>query len=143
MEPDWVQHAIWWHLHPLSFVGAESDSAGVEPAHRFGRIVDWFDYAVELGVSGIALGPVFASRTHGYDTTDHFRIDPRLGDDTDFRVLLAAAHDRACVCCSTGCSTTSVAIFRRSWRLRRAARRRRGSGASTTVGGRGSRVTRC
>ena len=94
MEPDWVQHAIWWHLHPLSFVGAESDSAGVEPAHRLGRIVDWFDYAVELGVSGIALGPVFASRTHGYDTTDHFRIDPRLGDDTDFRVLLAAALDR-------------------------------------------------
>ena len=94
MEPDWVQHAIWWYLHPLSFVGAESDSAGVEPAHRFGRIVDWFDYAVELGVSGIALGPVFASRTHGYDTTDHFRIDPRLGDDTDFRVLLAAALDR-------------------------------------------------
>jgi cyclomaltodextrinase / maltogenic alpha-amylase / neopullulanase len=89
-----VQHAIWWHLHPLSFVGAESDSAGVEPAHRFGRIVDWFDYAVELGVSGIALGPVFASGTHGYDTTDHFRIDPRLGDDTDFRALLAAAHDR-------------------------------------------------
>jgi cyclomaltodextrinase len=89
-----VRHAIWWQLHPLSFVGAESDSAGVEPAHRLGRIVDWFDYAVEIGVSGIALGPVFASRTHGYDTTDHFRIDPRLGDDTDFRVLLAAAHDR-------------------------------------------------
>ena len=42
----------------------------------------------------VALGPVFASGTHGYDTTDHFRIDPRLGDDTDFRVLLAAAHDR-------------------------------------------------
>jgi cyclomaltodextrinase / maltogenic alpha-amylase / neopullulanase len=94
MERDWVRHAIWWQLHPLSFVGAESDSAGVEPAHRLGRIVDWFDYVVEIGVSGIALGPVFASRTHGYDTTDHFRIDPRLGDDTDFRVLLAAAHDR-------------------------------------------------
>ena len=94
MERDWVRHAIWWQLHPLSFVGAESDSAGVEPAHRLGRIVDWFDYVVELGVSGIALGPVFASRTHGYDTTDYFRIDPRLGDDTDFRVLLAAAHDR-------------------------------------------------
>jgi len=28
MEPDWVRHAIWWQLHPLSFVGAESDSAG-------------------------------------------------------------------------------------------------------------------
>ncbi len=94
MEPDWVEHAIWWHLHPLSFVGAEGDSAGVELTHRLGRIVDWFDYAVELGVSGIALGPVFASGTHGYDTTDHFRIDPRLGDDADFRALITAAHDR-------------------------------------------------
>jgi len=94
MEPDWLEHAIWWHVLPLSFVGAEGDSAGVEITHRLGRIVDWFDYAVELGASGVALGPVFASGTHGYDTTDHFRIDPRLGDDTDFRVLLATAPDR-------------------------------------------------
>jgi len=47
-----------------------------------------------LGASGIALGPVFASRTHGYDTTDHYRIDPRLGDDADFDHLLAEAHRR-------------------------------------------------
>ena len=94
MEPDWVEHAIWWQVHPLSFVGAEPDSEGVELTHRLGRVVDWFDYAVELGVSGIALGPVFASRTHGYDTIDHFRIDPRLGDDADFGALVAAAHDR-------------------------------------------------
>jgi len=94
MEPDWVEHAIWWQVHPLSFVGAESDSAGVALTHRLGRIVDWFDYAVELGASGVALGPVSASGTHGYDTTDHFRIDPRLGDDADFRALVAAAHDR-------------------------------------------------
>ena len=64
MEPDWLEHAIWWHVLPLSFVGAEGDSAGVEITHRLGRIVDWFDYAVELGASGVALGPVFASGTH-------------------------------------------------------------------------------
>ena len=52
--------------------------------HRLRRLVDWFDHAIELGASGIALGPIFASRTHGYDTTDHYRIDPRLGDDADF-----------------------------------------------------------
>jgi cyclomaltodextrinase len=94
MEPDWVEHAIWWHVLPLSFVGAEGDGVGVALTHRLGRVVDWFDYAVELGASGVALGPVFASGTHGYDTTDHFRIDPRLGDDADFRALVAAAHDR-------------------------------------------------
>ncbi|KDO99208.1 alpha-amylase, partial [Mycobacterium avium subsp. hominissuis 3388] len=58
------------------------------------RLVDWFDHAIELGASGIALGPIFTSRTHGYDTTDHYRIDPRLGDDADFDHLIAQAHRR-------------------------------------------------
>ena len=58
--------------------------------HRLRRVIEWLDHAVELGASGIALGPVFASRTHGYDTTDHYRIDPRLGDDGDFDDLVAA-----------------------------------------------------
>jgi cyclomaltodextrinase len=94
MEPGWVEHAIWWQVHPLGFVGPETESAGVEVTHRLGRIVDWLDYALEIGTSGIALGPVFASETHGYDTTDHLRIDPRLGDEADFAALVAAAHDR-------------------------------------------------
>lgn len=95
MSADWVRHAIWWHVYPLGFVGAfpANDPPGAGE-HRLGRIVDWLDHAVELGTSGIALGPVFASRTHGYDTTDHFRIDPRLGDDTDFDHLVAEAHQR-------------------------------------------------
>ena len=50
--------------------------------------------AVELGTSGVALGPLFASHTHGYDTTDHYRIDPRLGDDADFDQLISEAHKR-------------------------------------------------
>jgi cyclomaltodextrinase / maltogenic alpha-amylase / neopullulanase len=93
--PDWVRHAIWWHLYPLGFVGAFPAAEPPGPAeHRLGRIVDWLDHAVELGTSGIALGPVFASRTHGYDTTDHYRIDPRLGDDADFDRLVDEAHRR-------------------------------------------------
>ncbi|MCV7343031.1 alpha-amylase family glycosyl hydrolase [Mycolicibacterium rhodesiae] len=92
---DWVRHAIWWHVYPLGFVGAFPAAEPPGPGeHRLRRIVDWLDHAVELGTSGIALGPVFASRTHGYDTTDHFRIDPRLGDDADFDHLVAEAHRR-------------------------------------------------
>ena len=37
---------------------------------------------------------MFASRSHGYDTTDHFRIDPRLGDDADFDRLVDEARQR-------------------------------------------------
>lgn len=61
---------------------------------RVPGLVDWLDHAIALGASGIALGPIFASRTHGYDTTDHYRIDPRLGDDADFDHLVAEAHRR-------------------------------------------------
>ena len=90
-EPDWVEHAIWWHVYPLGFAGAHP--AGREDG-RLRRLTAWLDYAVELGASGLLLGPVFASETHGYDTVDHFRVDPRLGDDADFDALVAAAHDR-------------------------------------------------
>ncbi|NIH83137.1 alpha-amylase family protein [Amycolatopsis granulosa] len=92
----WADHVIWWHVYPLGFTGAPPRAlpAGSPPEHRLGRLAGWLDYAVELGCSGLLLGPVFASETHGYDTTDHFRIDPRLGDDADFDRLVAAARDR-------------------------------------------------
>jgi cyclomaltodextrinase / maltogenic alpha-amylase / neopullulanase len=94
-KPAWIEHAIWWQVYPLGFVGAFPSSEPPQPSeHRLRRLVDWFDHAIALGASGIALGPIFASRTHGYDTTDHYRIDPRLGDDGDFDHLVAEAHRR-------------------------------------------------
>jgi cyclomaltodextrinase / maltogenic alpha-amylase / neopullulanase len=90
-EPDWVEHAVWWQVYPLGFVGAYPE--GRENG-RLERLTAWLDYAVELGASGLLLGPIFASQTHGYDTLDHFRIDPRLGTDADFDALIAAAHER-------------------------------------------------
>jgi cyclomaltodextrinase len=88
----WVDYAVWWHVYPLGFTGAYP---GEHPhGHRLARLIDWLDYAVELGASGLQLGPIFASETHGYDTVDHFRIDPRLGDDGDFDKLVAACRER-------------------------------------------------
>jgi glycosidase len=83
-------------VYPLGFTGAEQEALppGTPAVHRLARLTAWLDYAVELGCSGLLLGPVFASQTHGYDTVDHFRIDPRLGDDEDFDALVAAAAAR-------------------------------------------------
>ena len=89
----WIDNAIFWHLYPLGFVGA-AQHAETGLRHRLAHIVDWLDYAVALGASGLLLGPVFASSTHGYDTIDHFRIDPRLGDDGDFDQLITEAQRR-------------------------------------------------
>ena len=93
--PAWVEHAIFWQIYPLGFVGAEVRPERPPPlVHRLGRVIGWLDYAIKLGASALLLGPIFASATHGYDTTDHFHIDPRLGDEADFDALIAAARDR-------------------------------------------------
>ncbi len=90
------EQTVWWHVYPLGFTGApirdRTDDGVIVP--RLPHLTAWLEYAVELGATGLALGPVFAAETHGYDTVDHFRIDPRLGDDADFDALVAAAHTR-------------------------------------------------
>lgn len=96
MANEWVEHAMWWHVYPLGFVGApirerDGDDGVV---HRLPRIENWLDHLVALGLNGLALGPVFASATHGYDTVDHLSIDPRLGDEADFDRLVRAARER-------------------------------------------------
>ncbi|HEX5303838.1 MAG TPA: alpha-amylase family glycosyl hydrolase [Streptosporangiaceae bacterium] len=92
----WAEHAIFWHVYPLGFTGAEkAEPLAEEPVrHRLRQLVGWLDYAVELGCSGLLLGPVFAAETHGYDTIDHFQIDARLGDQGDFDHLIAEAGCR-------------------------------------------------
>jgi cyclomaltodextrinase / maltogenic alpha-amylase / neopullulanase len=105
----WAEHAIWWHVYPLGFTGAEREALSPREAtgghggsptretavrHRLPHLASWLDYAVELGCNGLLLGPVFAAESHGYDTIDHFRIDPRLGDDGDFDHLIAQARER-------------------------------------------------
>ncbi len=95
--PAWPEHVMWWHVYPLGFVGApirDGVDTDAELVHRLDRLEAWLDHVIGLGLNGLLLGPVFASETHGYDTVDHLRIDPRLGDDGDVDRLLAAARRR-------------------------------------------------
>ena len=93
-RPGWVDHLIGWHVYPLGFVGAPTRLESQEVSHRLAHLGAWLDHAVALGCSSLALGPVFSSASHGYDTLNYFTIDPRLGDDDDFDHLLQAAHAR-------------------------------------------------
>ncbi|MCE1175260.1 MAG: alpha-amylase, partial [Propionibacteriales bacterium] len=89
-----LDHAIWWHVYPLGACGAPAHASDAPIEPRLQRLEPWLDYAIELGCSGLLLGPIFASTSHGYDTLDHFRIDPRLGDDDTFDHLIAECHRR-------------------------------------------------
>ncbi|CAN5376160.1 alpha-amylase family protein [soil metagenome] len=91
---DWTEHVIWWHVYPLGFVGADTTGEDPTPTHRLDQLESWLDYLVDLGANGLALGPVFRSSSHGYDTIDYFEVDPRLGDTDDLARLIDAAHSR-------------------------------------------------
>jgi cyclomaltodextrinase len=93
-EPAWVEQTIWWHVYPLGFVGAPASGEGQTVTPRFNHILGWLDYARALGATGVFLGPIFSSGSHGYDTTDHLQIDPRLGDDAAFDVFVHEVKKR-------------------------------------------------
>ena len=97
---------IWWQVFALGACGAPIreghnplTAAGEIPEatpgeHRLRALDPWLDYLIELGANGLLLTPIFASVSHGYDTLDHFRLDPRLGDNADITHLIEEAHRR-------------------------------------------------
>ena len=95
MMGSWVDHVIWWQVYPLGFLGAEKELASARRmVNRLPRLHGWLDHLISWGGNGLLLGPIFTSSSHGYDTIDYFRIDPRLGDDADFDGLVAACRAR-------------------------------------------------
>ncbi|BAU95282.1 amylase [Corynebacterium suranareeae] len=90
-----AEHAIIWHVYPLGALDAPIRPEAPAPlTHRLPNLINWLDYVVELGCNALLLGPVFASLSHGYDTQDFYRIDPRLGTEEDMDALLQAASKR-------------------------------------------------
>lgn len=103
MDDAWAQHSIWWQVYPLGFVGAPiREPAALPPPRTLAALIDWLDYLIELGANGLLLGPIFESTSHGYDTLDHYKIDPRLGTDADWDALVAACRAKGIRICLDG-----------------------------------------
>src|SRR5690606_24324524 len=54
------------------------------------------DHLADIGVTCLWLMPFYptANRDDGYDVTDHYGVDARLGTHGDFVELVRTAHDR-------------------------------------------------
>jgi len=104
--PEWVQDAIFYQIFPDRFANGDpaNDPPNVQPwgatptnwgfqGGDLTGIVQKFDYLLDLGINAIYLNPIFqATSNHRYNTTDYFRIDPKLGTLDDFRKLIDVAH---------------------------------------------------
>ena len=91
--PDWVKYGVFWHVVSAGLLRCRYQARRPAPVPwpRPDAIIPWLEYVRDLGASGLLLGPVFESATHGYDTLDHMHIDVRLGGDAAFDQLVAAA----------------------------------------------------
>lgn len=88
---DLVERRFFYHIYPLGCCGAPhvNDFA---PAPRLRLLRPWLEHMKSLGADALLLGPVFQSETHGYDTTNYFMVDNRLGTDADLAWLVSEAH---------------------------------------------------
>jgi len=99
--PIWSKDAIVYQIFVDRFHPGKGNSwlAPESPAGFYGGtlsgILEKLDYLSELGINVLWLTPIFPSPSHhGYDTTDLFDIEPRLGTKGDLRSLLDESHQR-------------------------------------------------
>jgi glycosidase len=89
--PDWARDAVVYHVFADRFTGTVGTNDFGSGTLR--GITERLDYVADLGANTIWLSPIFPSPSyHGYDATDLFGIEPRLGSIDDFRELVDTAH---------------------------------------------------
>lgn len=99
--PMWAREAVIYHIFLDRFFPGKDNSwiQTSDPKGFFGGtlwgVAEKMDYIAELGASVIWLSPIFSSPTvHGYDATDYYSVEERLGGEEAFREVIAQAHQR-------------------------------------------------
>lgn len=90
----WVAEAFFYHIYPLGLTGAPRYQEGEKTAgSRILEILDWIPHMKKLGVTAVYFGPIFESHSHGYDTSDYYKTDSRLGTKEDFKKVFSALQE--------------------------------------------------
>lgn len=91
MKSDWRKTQIIYQVYPKSFKDTNGDGIG-----DLRGVIEKIDYLKELGINTIWLNPIFVSPQvdNGYDISNYYAIDERLGTMKDFDELVIAAHER-------------------------------------------------
>ena len=87
----WWKNAVVYCLDVQTFMDWDGDGMG-----DFTGLAQRLDYLHDLGVTCLWLMPFYPTgdRDDGYDITDFFGVDPRLGTHGDLVEVIRTAHDR-------------------------------------------------
>jgi len=91
MHERWYKQAVVYCLDVETFQDSNGDGIG-----DLAGLTSRLDYLARLGVTCIWLNPIHPSPNHddGYDVTDFYGIDPRLGSPGDFAEFVHQAGNR-------------------------------------------------
>ena len=87
----WWKTAIIYCLDVETYLDSDGDGTG-----DLQGLAQRIDYLAQLGVTCLWLMPFYPTpdRDDGYDITDFYGVDPRLGNHGDFVEVIRTAHDR-------------------------------------------------
>lgn len=97
--PTWAQSALVYQIFPERFY--PGNGRAWNPAKSlldfYGGtlrgVIDKLDYIQSLGFNAIWLNPFFqTSSHHGYNASDYYTVEPRLGTNADLKELIEKAH---------------------------------------------------
>lgn len=90
----WIREAMFYHIYPLGLFDAPKWNEGEKTAgSRILKVIEWIPHMKELGINAIYFGPVFESLSHGYDTSNYYKTDRRLGTQSDFKQVFSKLHE--------------------------------------------------
>ncbi|MBE5995762.1 MAG: alpha-amylase [Lachnospiraceae bacterium] len=88
----WYKESVFYHIYPLGLTGAAKINEYKDTEHRLMNLLPWILHLKDLGVTGLYIGPIFESGSHGYDTTDYRMVDRRLGTNEDLKNFVKECH---------------------------------------------------
>ncbi len=92
-EVSWIDDAVFYHIYPLGFTGSPKWNEGDKTSgSRILEILDWIPHLKSMGVNAIYFGPVLESLSHGYNTSDYYKTDRRLGTAENFKNVFSELH---------------------------------------------------
>lgn len=94
----WVNKAVVYEIFPLSFGPSEASGTAASPGRRFDEITAELDYIAQMGFTTLWFMPIFENQimdqlSGGYNITDFYNVDPKLGTNEDFKELVDRAHE--------------------------------------------------
>jgi neopullulanase len=108
VTPAWVKDAVFYQIFPDRFARSKNlqkpsnleawDSPPTVYGFKGGDllgVIERLNYLHDLGINAIYFNPIFESAAnHRYHTSDYYQVDPILGGNEAFRLLVDAAHAR-------------------------------------------------